>query len=208
MESGKHVNSYVHRIIELLKTEDRAFTLHEIENNLKISVLRTPALVTALRANPRVAFTTETLRFLPPYAIRSLMDFEAVLSAACGNEGLEMALLSQSPVPVDGFLERLVAEKRAILIKDMDGADIVFYNDQPMEQAPAEVRSLWNAVRVPAYHEVVAALGAAGLRGVEHTAMKRRATTRPRAAKRSQRRIKITNTHVKGLDLGQLDDST
>lgn len=204
----RHLNSYIHKIVELLKTQDRSFSFREIEASLGINVSTNSALTTALRNNSKIVMGQDMLRFVPAYNIRSVEDLRAVLAEAEGREGIEMSKLLESPIDVRAFVSALQAEGVLIILKDLDGAEILFYNSQPLEEpVNPEIRALWESVKIPNYHDIVEELNMAGLKSTHGQVVKKRVVIKSKPKKRSQRRIKVTNTHVEGLDLTGMNDS-
>lgn len=206
-EDPKHLNSFIHRIIELLKKEDRAYTFQEIYTALGINVLSNSPLVKALRNNPKIAMNRETLRFVPLYNVRSVSDLRSIMAAAAGCEGIELAKLADSPVNIAPFVAALRAEGTVVVLRDLDGSEILFCDDTPVAPARPEIRAMWAAVPIPSYHDIVGELSTAGLKSAYGQVAKKRAVVKKEPRKRSQRRIKVTNTHVKGLDLTGMNDS-
>ncbi|KAI4292931.1 transcription initiation factor TFIIE subunit beta [Pancytospora philotis] len=203
-----HLNSDIRKIIDLLKKEDRGFTYREVQSKLGISILASSALAMALRNNSKIAVENDALRFVPHYSIRSVEDLRAVLLAAEGKEGVEVAKLVESPVDVAQFIAALRGEGVLITLKDMDGSEILFYDSQPSTAVvrPA-IKELWNSVKIPSYHSIIEELNLAGLKSGYGQVAKKRAVVKKETKKRSQRRIKVTNTHVEGLDLTGMNDS-
>lgn len=203
----KHLNSYLHRIIEFLKKEDRSFTFKEMYSQLGINILSNNQLVKALKNNPKIELSHETLRFVPLYRIRSTEDLECILHEQNAREGIELAKLADSPVDISPFVAELSAAGKIIILKDLDGSEVIFYNDYQHPRAQEEIWKMWNAVKVPNYHDIIEELSTAGLHGAFNQVAKKNVVIKKAPAKRSQRRIKVTNTHVKGLDLTGLNDS-
>lgn len=207
LDSSKHVNTFVHRILELLKKHDRPLSYEEIEEQTGINVLSNVQLVRALRINPKIAITHSSIQFLPSYAIRNIEDLLNILKEANGKEGIEMSKLLDTPVDVTPFIEELTREKRIIILKDMDGSEIVFYNELPNPGLKKEIRDLWADVKVPNFHDIAQELSESGLKGPGMSVLKKERPVRQSKLKKGKRRVAITNTHVKGLDLENLGES-
>lgn len=92
-----------------------------------------------------------------------------------------------------------------IVLKDNDNSEVVFYNDMQVERVDEDIRELWRSIKVPVYQDLISQLNNAGLKKdkVEYT--KKKVIIKKDKTKRYKRRIKITNTHVKGLDLSGMD---
>jgi transcription initiation factor TFIIE subunit beta len=111
-----------------------------------------------------------------------------------------------SPVDASPFLEDLKARKEVIVLCDMDGSEIVFWNELAEEPTDAQIKSLWNQVRIGTYHDLIQELNTAGLKTEKAENIKKRSMIKINRSKRNKRRIRITNTHVKGLDLSGIQD--
>lgn len=201
-----HLNSYIHRILELLKKEDRVFTFTEVQNSLGINIFSNVTLMRALRNNQKIQMDQHSLRFIPLYNIRSKADLLEILKECANNEGIEMSKLADSPIDIRPFVSELVSQGSLIILKDMDGSETAFYNGHVIAPADPGIRSMWHGIKVPSYHHILDELGSAGLKNAEGQLVKKKIIAKKEPKKRSQRRIKITNTHVKGLDLSGLND--
>ncbi|ORD94551.1 hypothetical protein ECANGB1_539 [Enterospora canceri] len=95
-----------------------------------------------------------------------------------------------------------------IILRDLDGGEIVFLN-QSVSNLPTEddvldrIREMWESVPVPNYQNVLEELNRAGIKHQTEEA-KKEPVKKIEKRKKYKRRIKITNTHVKGLDLNNL----
>lgn len=203
----RHVNTFVHKILEVIKKHDHPISYSEIEEQTGINVLSNLQLVRALKANPKIAITPDTIRFIPTYEIRTLQDLIDIFKNVSGKEGIEMSKLLDTPVDVTPFIEQLETQGKIIILKDIDGAQIAFFNDQPIPETNQTVKDLWASIKVPNMNDVIQELGDNGLRGPEVQVLKNQKPAKQLKSRKSRRRITITNTHVKGLDLDNLDDS-
>ncbi|KAI5168475.1 transcription initiation factor TFIIE subunit beta [Pancytospora epiphaga] len=207
-DEQKHLNSYIHRILETLRREDRSFTYQELQKELGINILANQLLCRALKNNPKIEIDRNMLRFVPLYNIRTVEDLRSVLLGAAANEGIEIFKLVDSPVDVQPFVEKLINDGDILTLKDLDGSEILFYNKYPgIRSASDEIRELWASVKIPSYHDIMEELGTAGIQSEYGQVLKKRLIKRKETRKRSQRRVKITNTHVKGLDLNGMNES-
>jgi transcription initiation factor TFIIE subunit beta len=202
----RHLNSYIHAVINLLKQHDRALSLEEIRQELKIDLYSNYVLLQALKKNSRIIATPNTLMFKPLYSIRKTEDLRKIVRELGCSEGIEMDKLLDSPVDIRPFVEELRRSGEVIVLSDMDGSEIVFGNDMQMAQADERIRALWGQVRIPAYHDLIMELNTAGLKSEKVENVKRRAIMKPKKSKRNRRNIKVTNTHVRGLDLSGVNE--
>ena len=77
-------------------------------------------------------------------------------------------------------------------------------NSKPIKP---EIKELWVSIKVPNHHDIVDQLSNAGLKNSEEQAFKKKKLTKQPKNKRNKRKITITNTHVSGLDLNNMEDS-
>ena len=201
-----HLNSYIHKILDLLKKEDHPFTFKEIYSKLGVNILTNMPLMKALRNNPKILMDRESLKFVPLFNVRSTADLAGILREKSGVEGVELSKLADSPVDIRPFVAELGAQGRIFVLKDMDGSEIIFYNPLTVAPASPEIAQMWGSIKIPNYHDIIEELNTAGLKNASSQTVKKKAVAKKEPKKRSQRRIKITNTHVKGLDLSGLND--
>lgn len=204
---SRHLNTYILKILELLKKNDRALTYHEIEEKTGINVLSNAQLVRALKSNGKIAITQDTVRFIPSYEIRSSDDLLAILKEVNGKEGIEMSKLRDSAIDISEFIQSLLLNNKIIILKDIDNSEVVFYNEMVCKPIKPEIKELWASIKVPNHHDIVDQLSNAGLKNSEEQAFKKKKITKLSKNKRNKRKIAITNTHVSGLDLNNMDDS-
>lgn len=205
-EYDKHVNTFIHKILEHLKKYDRPLLYREIEEKTGINILNNPQLVKSLRNNPKISITHESIQFIPSYTIRSTLELEETLRRVNGREGIEMDKLLDSPIDIRPFIEELVSIGRIIILKDMDNSEIVFYNEMTVPPMKEEIKKLWNSIKIPNFYDIASELSQLGLKGTEIQAFKRQKTVKQTNSKKNKRKIALTNTHVKGLDLNNLDE--
>ncbi|ELA42091.1 uncharacterized protein VICG_00940 [Vittaforma corneae ATCC 50505] len=206
-DNSKHVNTFIHRILDFLKKHDRALSYSEIEEKTGINVLNNVQLVRALKINPKVAITHESIQFLPSYVVRCMEDLVSILKKVNGKEGIEMNKLLESPIDISPFINKLVQQDKIIILKDIDDSEIVFFNEEPLPTLKKEIKDLWASVKVPNLHDITQELSEGGLKGSETCVLKKQKATKQTKQKKNKRRITITNTHVKGLDLDNLNES-
>lgn len=204
---SKHVNTFVHKILELLKKYDKALSYSEIEEKTGISVLNNTNLVRALKSNPKINISHESIQFIPSYLIRSTEDLIKELKAVNGKEGIEMSKLLESPIDIKPFIDELLQQNKVIILKDIDNSQILFYNEDPIPIIKKEIKDLWESIKVPNIHAIGQELNEGGLKNSEIQVFKKQKAVKLNKNKKNKRRITLTNTHVKGLDLNDLDNS-
>lgn len=75
-----------------------------------------------------------------------------------------------------------------------------------IDKADDDIVALWKSVRVPGFQDLISEMSVAGIKTNISETVKRKAIIKKTKSKRYRRNIKITNTHVKGLDLNKLDE--
>ncbi len=202
-----HFNSYIYKILEFIKKDTKPFSFKTIQDNLGINLLSNSALIKVLKNNPKVVIENYTIRFVPYYQIKTAEEFLEVVKSKSGEEGIEMSKLADSPIDIKPFIDKYLASNEIFVLKDMDGSEVVFYNEysniKPIEES---IKSLWNSVKIINYHNIIDELNTAGLKKDQGMDARKKVVPVVKKKKRSQRRIKITNTHVKGLDLEGMND--
>ncbi|KAF9763000.1 General transcription factor IIE subunit 2 [Nosema granulosis] len=198
----RHTNTYIHDIINLLKKKG-TLTFEEIHKETNINLLNNFNLVKSLRNNQRIIFQDNSLSYKHSYLINSREDLENVMRGVCNKEGIELNSLRDSPVDIMPLVEEL--KDSLVILKDNDNSEVVFYNDMLVEKVDEDVKDLWRSIKVPVYQDLIRQLNTAGLKKdkVEYT--KKKIIQKKDKSKRYKRRIKITNTHVKGLDLSGME---
>lgn len=194
--SKRHLNSYIHTIINYLRTKKEPVSFLELKEDLKINLMINPSLIQSLRKNPRIDISSNTLSFKPLYGLKSISDFEELLINS--REGVEYTDLLDSNSGIDKWIE--VLGPRVYVLKDADQSQILFWNPLVVEKAPSEVLELFQKVKVPNYTDLIAELSQAGLKIQRAESLKKKPMLKV-SGKKYKRKIKITNTHIKELDL-------
>lgn len=202
----RHLNSYIHTIINLLKQHDRPLNFEEIRTKLNIDLYGNYSILQALRKNNRIVATSNSLMFKPLYSIRSKEDLLRIIKGLNNEEGIELSKLADSPIDIASFVEELKNRKLVIVLKDMDNSEIMFNNDTPIENVSESLVELWKGIKVPVYHDLLLELNSAGLKIEKEEGIKKRIIVKKGKKKKNRRKIKITNTHVKELDLNGLQE--
>lgn len=190
-----HLNTYIHKIINHLRPKKEPVTFLELKDSLGINLMINPSLIQALKKNPRIEVLTNTLCFKPLYELKSISDLERLLVDS--TEGIDYNDLVESNEGVKEWIVDL--GKRILFLKDADETRLVFWNPVIVEKAPVEVLDLFQSVKVPNYTDIVAELSQAGLKIQKSEVVKKPIIKMQN--KKYKRKTKITNTHVKELDL-------
>lgn len=195
----RHLNSYIHAIIQHVKQFSHPVRFVEINNVVGINLYNNPMILCALKKNPKIYIEKDHLQFRPKYDIKVKNDIKVLVESTNNEYGIEMNELLDCPVDIKGFVDELLKENLIYVIKDMDGSQICFNNDTQIETAIPEVKEKWNKIRVPDYEEVRKTLNSAGLKSGYVEKKKKPVTVIQPKLKRFRKKIKLTNTHVKDL---------
>lgn len=204
----RNLNTYVHKILEYLKKLDRPASYKEIENNTDINIQKNGGLMNVLRSNTKLIFLNNSIQFVPTYSIKFVEDLLEIVSALKSKEGIEMSILEESPTNVREFVEILKAQNKVIVLKDMDNSEVIFYNEEMFPKIDDRIKAMWDSIKIPPHYDIVNELSQAGLKSNENQMVKKSRIIIKPASSKYKRRINITNTHVKGLDLAGMDDSS
>lgn len=196
----RHLNSYIHSIIQHIKQFPNPVRFSEINDVLGINLYNNPMILCALKRNPKVVIERDHLQFKPKYDIRTKNDIKLLVESTNNEYGIEVNELLDCPVDIRGFVDELVGENMVYVLKDMDGSQIVFNNDTQIEPVTPEIKERWCKIRVPDYEEVRKVLNTAGLKSGYVEKKKRPAVELKKKQRRFRKKIKITNTHIKDLN--------
>ncbi|KAF7684213.1 Transcription initiation factor IIE subunit beta [Astathelohania contejeani] len=195
----RHINSYIHSILEILKSTDRYYSFEEINHIMKIDLHDNRQLLAALRKNPKIEITTNSMRFKPAYDIETEDD---ILKYLDGIVGLELNKLKDCRVDITPLIESLKQKKKIFIIKDMDNSEIIFKNDTIVDDIDPVLKTLWKQVKVPIYQDLVEELNNAGLKLAPKNESKPKGIIITKTkTKKNRRKIKLTNTHIKELNI-------
>merc|ERR1711915_171332 len=202
----RHVNSYLHTIIQYIKEFDRPVPFEEIERKTMIRLIDNKKVLEALKKNSKVKVNRDSLLFKPVYNIRSEDDLFQLMEQTECKYGIEMEKLLESPVDVRVFVENLKKKEQIFILKDTDNSEILFLNRLKIEPVDEKIKALWDEIPVLNYPDIIKELSSAGIK-VEQKFYeeKKNIVKKKNKVKKFKRRIKITNTHVKGLNLNDLD---
>jgi transcription initiation factor TFIIE subunit beta len=212
----RHVNSYVHAIISTLKTIDRKISFEEIRRLLNIDLEGNAEVLEKVCLNERIIYDagTKQLAYRHLYDVRNETDLLRSLHSHANIGGILVQDLRPSFPKIDAAVEEGVRAGQVIAFrgKSDDAAKVLFLNQMRLEKTvDPRFKELWASLTLPDTLEMGremerAGLKAAGLADAEALqAGKPGALPPPKkkagaGAKRSTRRIKITNTHIEGLD--------
>ncbi|EEQ82335.1 hypothetical protein NCER_100965 [Vairimorpha ceranae BRL01] len=198
IDQDKHINSYLHEILTFLKSSANAISFTDLYSKLNIDIHSNTRLLKALENNDKILIKNNFIQYLYTYNIQSKEDLINIFSKR--KEGIELSKLRDNPIDISDFLDDF------LILKDNDGIEVVFYDDMRIDKADDDIVALWKSVRVPGFQDLISEMSVAGIKTNISETVKRKAIIKKTKSKRYRRNIKITNTHVKGLDLNKLDE--
>ncbi|KAI9096067.1 hypothetical protein DFS34DRAFT_151797 [Phlyctochytrium arcticum] len=203
-------NTKVYTIINTLKERDGngepPLTEKEIMRLTAINVTSTPGLADLLRHNPKIIWnpTNKTYQYRPKYTIRSKEDLVALVKEHRFEGGMEVKELLDSWNNVIPVIQELEKSGDLFALKTKDGKPrIVFYNDKELNVTmSSEFHKYWHEVQLPKETDLAKELERAGLKSMEVFSTMDKDANKPKGKRRRQtKRIKLTNTHLEGLDI-------
>lgn len=195
--SSRHSNIYIHTILTLLKQHADPVSFKDIEKQTGISIEKTPGLLGLLEKNKKIVIQEKTLEFIPTYTVTTEDELLSVLKETKSEHGIPLEELLDTNSDTRPFIDALVEKRCAILLKDIDGSSVLFYNAVHIPQAAPEIIKLYDEVSVPEARELTRELSNAGLASkVAEKPARKAAPTQQK--KKYIRKIKITNTHLGG----------
>ncbi|KAI5192452.1 transcription initiation factor TFIIE subunit beta [Nematocida sp. AWRm77] len=199
--SSRHSNIYIHTIITLLKQHLEPLSFKEVEKQTGTSIEKTPGLLELLEKNKKIVIENKTLRFVPTYAISTEEELLSVLKETKSEHGIPLDELLDTNSNIKPFIDVLIEKNSAILLKDIDGSSILFYNSVHVSKVSPDILKLYDEVSVPDSRELARELSNAGLasKAVEKPVRKAAPLLKK---KKYVRKIKITNTHLNEKELG------
>ncbi|KAF9929098.1 hypothetical protein BGZ65_005939 [Modicella reniformis] len=203
--TGKHINSLLLNAINYLKTTDEPQSVEDMKARGKIDLDAKPELFQLLRLNEKVAYDERNATFVykPTYQIKSKEDLFAMLEKRKNEGGMDYKELKDSYAKLPQAVEELAAEGRILVVRNKDGHPrVLFWNDQRYNTAmDPEFREIWHRLRIPDEVDLPKELEKAGLTHMQVFDKKGAGEAPKRKQVRRNRKMKITNTHMKGLDL-------
>ncbi|PVV04440.1 hypothetical protein BB560_001062 [Smittium megazygosporum] len=178
--------------------------LYSIINHLKAKI--DSALEAQLKNNEKIIYNPEELSFeyKPVFDIRTKDDLLEFLIKRAKTGGLAVKDLKDSHIDVTGMIQELKEEAKILTINNKDGSPrIIFYNPMP-ERIPinSEFKKTWLDLKVPDETALEFEMEKAGLK--QMMIEKRKVEVEDSKKKKPKnRKIKITNTHLEGIDLTQ-----
>lgn len=203
---SRHINSYIHTIIQFIKKYDRPLTFDEVEKNTNIKLLENRKLLKILSKNSKIIIKNNTILFKPVYNVKSEKDLEEIMISTNCEYGIEVEKLLDSPIDIRPFIENLKKKDIIYVLKDMDNSEVIFYNKLHLPPVNEKILEMYNKIKIPNHQDILRELSLAGIK-VEDKASEERKNivVKKSKIKKYKRKIKITNTHVKGLNLNDFE---
>ncbi|KAF9411091.1 hypothetical protein BGZ94_001445 [Podila epigama] len=203
--TGKHVKSILVAAISYLKSVDEPQTAEDIKRKGDVDLNAHPELFKLLRDNEKIDYdvVNQTYLYKPTYHIKSKEDLLRMLEKRKNEGGMEYKELKDSYSKLNEAVNELAAEGRILVVKTKDGSPrILFWNDQRYNTAmDPEFRLIWHRLRIPDEVDLPKELEKAGLTHMQVFDKKGPGEVQKRKPARRNRKMKITNTHMKELDL-------
>ncbi|KAG0053399.1 hypothetical protein BGZ83_001165 [Gryganskiella cystojenkinii] len=202
---GRHTMSLLYNAISYLKTVDEPQTVEDLKRKGKVDFDSAPELYDHLKKNDKVEYNARdgTFVYKPTYQIKSKEDLFAMLEKKKNEGGMDYKELKDSYSKLDQAVEELANEGRILVVRNKDGKPrVLFWNDQRYNTAmDSEFRDIWHRLRIPDEMDLQKELSKAGLTQMQVYDKKGPGDVPKRKPVRRNRKMKITNTHMKGLDL-------
>ncbi|KAF9095581.1 hypothetical protein BGX29_001572 [Mortierella sp. GBA35] len=203
--AGKHINSLLLTAINYLKSVDDPQTVEDLRRKGGVDLDAKPELYNLLKTNEKVTYDTRdgTFAYKPTYHIKNKEDLLALLEKRKNEGGMDYRELKDSYSKLLEAVNELASEGRILVVKNKDGAPrVLFWNDQRYNTAmDQEFRDIWHRLRIPDEIDLPKELEKAGLTHMQVFDKKGPGDIPKRKPVRRNRKMKITNTHMKGLDL-------
>ncbi|BGP19851.1 hypothetical protein JCM10213_003160 [Rhodosporidiobolus nylandii] len=219
---GRHWQTQLALTVSFLKNLGGPIRLEDLALRSGVeALLHNAELVQGLQQHERVKYDERTglWAYKPDFILSSKSDLLILLRRASPEGGLAVKKLRESWEGVTKAIEELEKEGRVLVTrtegKGAAGGEgtmkMVFLDDIGLEKDPLdqEFKDLWRSLKTPVGDELAQELQSAGLTASSSLAPPP-TTTKKKAKGRkgpgsSNRRFKITNTHLKdqGIDLSK-----
>ncbi|KAF9571315.1 hypothetical protein EC968_000755 [Mortierella alpina] len=197
--AGKHINSLLLGAINYLKA------LEDLKRKGNVDLEAKPELFDLLKSNEKVSYdtVTETFVYKPTYHIKNKEDLLTMLEKRKNEGGMEYKELKDSYSKLAESVKELSDEGRILVVRNKDGMPrVLYWNDVRYNTAmDQDFRDIWHKLRIPDEVDLPKELEKAGLTHMQVFDKKGPGETPKRKQVRRNRKMKITNTHMKDLDL-------
>ncbi|PVZ98130.1 hypothetical protein BB558_005270 [Smittium angustum] len=201
---SRHSLSIIYSIINHLRQYERPQTIEEIFKLTRINV-SDPEVFGLLCSNEKIIYNKEnqTFEYKPVYDLKNKDDLLNLLKQRVNIGGLLIKDLKDSHIDLNKAVNELKSEGWVLTINNKDGTPRqLFYNRNNTNLAVNDsFKEIWQELRVPDETELMFEMERAGLKQMEIAKRKTANDEGLKKLKVKNRRIKITNTHLEGIDL-------
>ncbi|KAF7701512.1 General transcription factor IIE subunit 2 [Cucumispora dikerogammari] len=196
----KHLNTHLHKIITLLKETKNTYTLEQVSKITNTPLDTDPKLLNAVKQNDKIIFENNTCRFKHEFSYTNKQELLETLKNGPYKYGIEINKLLDCQLDAKDIINECISENTIITLRSADNSKLLFYNTLLVQPASPSTKELYQAVNITTYAEIFDELEKIGIsKKTEKKETNIKATDNTK--KRPKRRIRITNTHIKGLDL-------
>ncbi|KAJ1918989.1 transcription factor TFIIE beta subunit, TFIIEB, Tfa2 [Mycoemilia scoparia] len=208
----EHINNKMFRIVDHLKKAKDQQTLDQIQQISGVMVHGNDALIKQLMNNAKVIYDkeTETFAYKPEYNLRTKEDLLKLLKDHSDKGGIKVDTLKDSFLDINSAAKELKDEGKIFTLDKKDGrARVMFYASGPsVEPVDEEIKEIWDKLSVPDEADLKTDLEKANMKPIRVEEEEVVHEEKKKKQRQSNRKIKITNTHLKDLDLTGNFDST
>ncbi|KAG0204207.1 hypothetical protein BGX28_003782 [Mortierella sp. GBA30] len=188
-----------------LQSVDEPQTIEDMKRKGNVDLEAKPELFELLKSNEKVSYDSisETFVYKPTYHIKNKEDLLAMLEKRKNEGGMEYKELKDSYSKLAESVKELSDEGRILVVRNKDGMPrVLYWNDVRYNTAmDQDFRDIWHRLRIPDEVDLPKELEKAGLTHMQVFDKKGPGETPKRKQVRRNRKMKITNTHMKDLDL-------
>ncbi|GAA5878007.1 hypothetical protein JCM16303_002815 [Sporobolomyces ruberrimus] len=219
---GRHWQTQLVLAVNFLKQLNRPIRLEDLAITSGIeSLLHNYELLEALKSHDKVRYDSRTqlFQYKPDFLLSSKSDLLSLLRRYSPQGGLAVKPLRESWPGVTQAIEELELEGR-VLVTRTDGVrgengnqtkgqmKCVFLDDVGKDKEPLdqEFKDLWHSLKTPMGDDLVEELQSAGLTSSSlppPNPVNKKKLKGKKGLGSSNRRFKITNTHLKEVDLSK-----
>lgn len=201
------IMSKIHQVIDFLKKSQRPCTVKELQLHVPRLAEDGPEFQ-HLSDNAKIDYDADnsTYAYKPDYDIRNADELVEYLRQIPDRGGLEVKKLSDSYLAeLPKVIEDLRKKQLILAVTERENKPkYIYYNHLPMEQSiDEELKTSWWKMRVPDEPELSREMERASLKRMRVEKREEKEIQEVKKPKRAQRKTKITNTHLKDIDLTQ-----
>ncbi|TIA93594.1 hypothetical protein E3P99_00018 [Wallemia hederae] len=211
---GMHINSQLAYLVQFIKDYNAPIRLEDLVVRSGIELVRTPGLLDLFNSHDRVQHDTklDLYSYRHDFPMKSKSELLGHVKSYAPRGGMRVNVLKESWSGAPQAIEDLERDKEVVVLRGKDGQGMrtVFENSvKDAIEVQDEFRGLWHGLNVPVESEVARDLDDAGLKRTSKTEVAppapQQAQKKRKKAGSSNRRVKITNTHLQeqGIDLSK-----